>query len=83
MSSNTRRAGVAVQAFTIVVRLIQRKLCRHRLEIVDIEMLEPAELGLDTSEHGVMRVTGVTRCTSRDAIVLEVSGRDIGGIVNV
>src|SRR5262245_28557863 len=76
------RSGMAVQAFTIVVRLIQRQLCRDRPEIVDIKMLEPMELGLGASEHGVMRVTAVTCGTSRDTIVLEVRGREIGGIVN-
>lgn len=73
---------MAVEALTIVERLIKSELCRYRLEVVDIQMPEPAELGLHAAEHRVVSVTGITRRISRDAIVLKVRRGNISWIVN-
>ena len=73
---------MAVKAFTIVVRLIEGKLCRHRLEVINVEMPEPAELGLYAAKHRVIGVTGIAGFISRDAIILEMRGGNIGWIID-
>jgi hypothetical protein len=72
---------VTVQTLTIVVRLVESELFGHRLEVVDLEMPESAELGFHPAKHRVISVTGITGFASRDAIILEVRGGNVGLIV--
>ena len=75
---------MAMQAFSVVVGLIELDVLRNgrRPEIVDIDMLQPAEFGFHSSKH---RVAGVARITSLfgwDAVILEMRGGQMSRIID-
>ena len=76
------RAGVAVQAFTIIVGLIKNYFLRYGPEIINVEMLQSSHLRLQAAKHRVIGVTGITGFISRDAIVLKMGSGNIGRIVD-
>jgi len=79
------RAEMAVEALAIVEWLVQFYVfgTRFRSKIVNIEMMEAAELGFKRSEHRVVRVAGVTGLVRGDAMILKVGGGKIGRVVDV
>ena len=46
-------------------------------------MSEAAHFGVEVAEHRVMRVTGEAGLVFRNAIVLEMRGGNIGGIISI
>jgi hypothetical protein len=77
------RIGVAMQAFTVLVRIIKRKLRRYFFQVVDIEVSQAADLGIHVAEHGVVGVTRITGAVTRNSVVLKVTGRNITRIIDV
>ena len=78
-------AGVTVQAFAIVVGLIELDVFgpRRRAEILDVNMAQTSELGAKSAVQTVVGVTGVASFIGRNAMVLEMGGRDVGRVVHV
>src|SRR5215472_11643654 len=76
-------ARMTMQALPIVVRLIQldvRRLGRLS-QVVDVEMAQAADLGLDTAEHRVIGMAGVTSLAGRHSVILIVGSCQMRRIV--
>ncbi len=78
-------ASVTVQAFAIVVGLIELDVFRPRrgTEILDVDMPQASELGAKAAIKTIVGVTGVAGFIGRNTMVLKMSGRDVGRIVHV
>ncbi len=78
-------SGVAVQAFAIVVRGVELDVggLRNGADVLDVNVAESAELGMESAKHGVVGVAGVAGVIARNQIVLEMRGRCVAGIVDV
>ena len=77
------RPGMAVQAFAIVVSAVKVNGILRGSEPVDIDMVQALKFGVNCAEHRVISVAGIAGRVRVNPVVLEVSGRDIGGIVHV
>ena len=77
--------GVAVQAFAIVVGLIELDIFGpwRRAEILYVNMAQASELGAKSSVKAVVGVAGVARFVRRNAMVLKMGGWNVGRIVDV
>ena len=82
-----KRAGsrVAVQAFAIVVGLVELDIFGPggSAEILDVDVAQASELGAKSSIKAVIGVAGVAGFVGRDAMVLEMGGRNVGRIIHV
>lgn len=78
-------ASVTVQAFAIVVGLIELDVFRPRrgTKILDVDVPQASELGANAAIEAVVSVTGVAGFIGWDAMVLKMSGRDVGRVVHV
>jgi hypothetical protein len=65
--------GVATQAFTVVVGLIELDAFRswRGLEMVHVDMLQPAEHCLHSPKHRVVGVARIVSLFGRNAVILE------------
>src|SRR6266851_1784790 len=78
------RSGVTVQALAIVVRLIELDVLggRRCSKEKDVDMSQPAKLGLDSTKHGVIRVACVAGFVRRNAMILKMCGGEMLGVVH-
>ena len=78
-------ARVAMQAFAIVVGLIELDVFRpwRRAEVLDVNVAQSSELGAKSAVEAVVGVTGVARFVGRNAMVLEMGGRNVGRIIHI
>src|ERR1700735_4984474 len=77
--------GVAVQAFAIVVGLVELDVFgpRRRTEILDVNVPQATELGANAAIEAIVSVTGVAGFLGWDAMILKVGGRNVGRIAPV
>ncbi len=77
--------GVTVQAFAIVVGLIELDVFwpRRRAEILDVNVAQTTELSANAAIEAIVSVTGVAGFIGWDAMVLKMGGRDVGRVVHV
>ena len=68
-------SSMAVQAFAVAVALVEMDRVGNRSDILIVQMLQPAQLGVDIAIHCVLRVAGITCLVARDAVVLEMRRR--------
>ena len=77
------RPGVAVQAFPVVVRVVESNRMHGCPEPIDVDMVQAIQLGVNRPEHGVIGMAGVTGLVGGNTVILEMCGRNVGGIVHV
>ncbi len=67
------RAGMAIQAFAIVERLVKLDLAalRNCPQILHVDVGQAAPLVLQTAEHRVVGVAAVAGAVARDTVVLK------------
>ena len=77
--------GVAVQAFAIVVGLVELDVFgpRRRTEILDVNVPQATELGANAAIEAIVGVTGVAGFLGWDAMILKMGGRNVGRVVHV
>ena len=77
--------GVAVQAFAIVVGLVELDVFgpRRRTEILDVNVPQATELGANAAIEAIVGVTGVAGFIGWDAMILKMGGRNVGRVVHV
>src|SRR5216684_601166 len=78
------RTRVAMEAFAIVIRLIELDVLggRRCSKVIHVNMSQSAKLGLDSAEHGVIRVACVAGFVRTNAMVLKMCGGQMLRIVN-
>jgi hypothetical protein len=79
----TTCAFVTVQALTIVIGLVKVDRLRWLAKILDVDVSQSPELGLDVSIHTVVGVAGITSTVVRDAMTLIVARGHIIRIINM
>src|SRR6266850_2241359 len=74
-----------MQALAIVVGLVEFDVLRgrRRSEVINVDMSQPAQLGLDSAEHSVIRVARVTRFVSRYSMILKMRRSQVLRVVNM
>jgi hypothetical protein len=79
------RTFMAMETLAIVVGSVELDFLGsgRSCEVVDINVPQAAELGMQCTKHGVVRVAGVAGFGCGHAMVLEVGGGEIGGIIHV
>jgi len=77
--------GVAVQAFAIVVGLMELDIfwARRRAEILNVNVAQASELGASAAIEAIVSVAGVASFVRGNAMVLKMGGRNVGRIVDV
>lgn len=73
-----------MQAFTIVVRIVELDILRGRrsAEVVDIHVPLPVHLCAKAAKHRVIGMTGVASFPGRDAMILEVRGGQMARVID-
>src|SRR5437879_10586853 len=70
------RSCMAMQAFAVVIRLVELDVCRGRRcsKVIHVDMSQPAKFGLDSTKHGVIRVACVAGFVRGNEMILKVCG---------
>jgi len=79
------RAGaqVTMQTFPVVVRFIKANGVMGFAEILDVDVVQPIQLGAESAKHRIVSVAGVTGLVGRDAMVLKVRGGEVSGVIQI
>jgi len=77
------RAGVAMQAFTVVIGVVQLDGFRNGSKILDVNVTEAAKLRENRAIHDVVGMAGVASLVAGDAGVLEMRGWHVRRVINM
>lgn len=79
------RAAVAMQALAIVERLVELDFSSlwYCPQVLNVNVRQTPRFVFQPAKHGVVRVTGIAGPVPRNAIVLEVRGRQVTAVVYV
>ena len=77
------RATVTMQAFTIVVGIVEFDLVGNLAEILHVHMPEPAQFGIEAAIKRVIGMASVTGIFRRHQMVLKMYGGQKRLIINV
>jgi hypothetical protein len=75
---------MAMETLSVVIGVVKLNVLRgwRRLEVVHIDMFQSAELCLHSSKHRVVGVARIAGIFGRNAVILEMRGRQMPRIVN-
>jgi len=76
-------AVMAMQAFTVVIGIVELDGFRNGSNVLDVNVTEAAKLRENRSIHNVVGMAGVASLFARDARILEMCSRHIPRIVDI
>ena len=77
------RALMAVQALTVVVRMVELDGLLRFGDILRVDMVQPLQFGAETAEDGVIGVAGIAGLIAWHTPVLKMRCRNIGRVIYV
>ena len=78
------RAGMAMQAFAVVKRVIEADGLLRFAEVLHVDMMQATDFGRDATRiKSVVGVAGIACLVTRNTVVLEVGCGDVRRIVHV